>query len=423
MAVDTMVIQDAKLTGYSLTDDYLALRYRQGGRTIYDVILPVAATTTMVARPDPAKPTEGNRRISASHAKGFEMYFRENTDEIIPALYFYALANNSFSFKEMSKPTTGVQIGILSIPKGSRELHILDGQHRVLGFYEAIEDIEAEIAKVQGFISGSRRDENAELEAQHQKTMNSLLSQKSRLMTEHVSVQIAVVNSIQEAQQAFADIAENAQGIKLAIRARFDTRKIVNRAIEDVVNHPLFKGHVDMEQDRVIGTNPNLIGVRHVADLVRIVEVGIAGRIGKAQEKTLDEGRLVENTEEFLNTLVAGFSELAEVADGKLNPADLRQKSLLGSATMLRVLGGVYHNLTDDTEYDASAFFEKLQPLMTAPVAADSIWMKSKEIEGVFTVGSLAPNARNQSIKALTNFITDMATKKEEKKDKKNVAA
>jgi hypothetical protein len=72
----------------------------------------------------------------------------------------------------------------------------------------------------------------------------------------------------------------------------------------------------------------------------------------------------------FLGCITEAFADLAAVADDTLTPQQLRQTSLLGSVGTLRVLAGVYHELSaaevDDEEI--TDFFRRLDRHMIAPV-------------------------------------------------------
>jgi len=207
-------------------------------------------------------------------------------------------------------------------------------------------------------------------------------------------------------KQMFYDIADNALGITSSVRARFDHRKIVNRCVEGVLRHSLLEGRVDLEQDRLGRGNPSFVGAKHVAEIIRTVAVGVDGRIGKRLEDELQEGVLVENTNRFFDTLLAAFPQLAEVADGELEPEVLRKTSLLGSTTMLRVLAGTYHALTEEEwqDEDIAAFFAELEPYTAAPVKEASPWV-SQIPEDIFTPGASAPTARRQDLKRLTETL------------------
>jgi hypothetical protein len=229
--------------------------------------------------------------------------------------------------------------------------------------------------------------------------MNKAEEQRSRLHRERISVQIHIEEELKEFQQMFVDIADNALGIQSAIRTRFDNRKVVNRALDDVLKHALLENRVDLEQDRIGGSSPNLLGAKHVADIIRTVTVGLAGRVGRRQENELREAELVENTNRFLDVLTGGFPALESLIDGSSTPEDLRKTSLLGSTTMLRVLAGVYQELAKDdmSDDEIQEFFSKLAPFMAAPIQNESPWMEA----GVFSSGAMAPKARRQDLEAL----------------------
>jgi hypothetical protein len=107
-----------------------------------------------------------------------------------------------------------------------------------------------------------------------------------------------------------------------------------------------------------------------------------------------------------MDLLVGGFSILDDLVEGKTTPEDVRKTSLLGSATMLRVLAGVYYDLSKDMSDDEiQEFFEKLNPFMSAPIKDGSPWLET----GVFSVGATAPKARRQDMKTLTETIAKWA--------------
>ena len=94
--------------------------------------------------------------------------------------------------------------------------------------------------------------------------------------------------------------------------------------------------------------------------------------------------------------------------------------TMLASTTMLRVLAGVYHDLTtrdprtgyaeDDqpamTRAEVGIFFRDLGPLLRdVPVKRNSIWMDT----GAFIEGGAAPSARHGDIGKLTAALCDWA--------------
>jgi hypothetical protein len=386
-----------QMTGYDTEDRYYASRYQQGGRTVYSIDLSLAQVAATLPRPDPNRLTPGNRRVKDSHARGFGRYIRDNKNWIAPALLLRA--PDIFSF-EVDREVEGTQFGILSLPRLARtDLKILDGQHRILGLYYAVEDVANELEDIRNHLAAARRQQDPDLESHFRESMNKAEEQRSRLHRERISVQIHIEEELKEFQQMFVDIADNALGIQSAIRTRFDNRKVVNRALDDVLKHALLENRVDLEQDRIGGSSPNLLGAKHVADIIRTVTVGLAGRVGRRQENELREAELVENTNRFLDVLTGGFPALESLIDGSSTPEDLRKTSLLGSTTMLRVLAGVYQELAKDdmSDDEIQEFFSKLAPFMAAPIQNESPWMEA----GVFSSGAMAPKARRQDLEAL----------------------
>jgi hypothetical protein len=392
---------EPQMTGYDTEDRYFASRFKQGERIVYSIDLSLAHVAATLPRPDPNRPTPGNRRVRDSHARGFGKYVLENETWIAPALLLRA--PDIFTFK-MQQQVDGMQFGILSVPRLARtELGILDGQHRILGIYYATEEVATQLQDVRNHLAAARRQQDPDLEAHFQTRLVELEQRRNRLSREHISVQIHIEEELTAFEQMFFDIAENALGIQNALRVRFDNRKVVNRALEDALRHSLLTERVDLEQDRVGGASPYLLGAKHVADIVRTVTVGISGRVGRRQETELNEAELVENTNRFLDTLVEAFPDLDHLLEGRITPQDLRNSSLLGSATMLRVLAGVYyelankHSMSDD---EIQEFFSKLAPFMSAPVKQGSPWMEAK----VFSEGAMAPQARGGNLRALTDI-------------------
>jgi len=394
------------LSGYDTHDRYYATRYEQGGRTVYSIDLSLQGAAATLPKPDPAHPTPGNRRVKESHARGFGKYVRENKEWVAPALL---LRSPDIFEYTVTDEIAGTKFGILGIPRLARtDLRILDGQHRILGLHYAVEGIAAELEKERSMTAAAKRDGNVELERHHQQIIRELEAQRDRLSRERISIQIHLEDDLTKYEQMFVDIADNALGITSAIRARFDSRKVVNRSLDDVLKHAVLVGRVDMEQDRIGGASPYLMGAKHVADIIRTVAVGIAGRIGRRQEGELHEAELVEKSNNFFDVMLGAFPDLEKIVDGKMTTEDLRKQSLLGSTTMLRVLAGVFYELAKEiSDDDIRDFFAKLAPHMRAPVGAGSPWMTT----GVFREGAMAPNARRQDLESLTDNIVSWARK------------
>ncbi len=124
----------------------------------------------------------------------------------------------------------------------------------------------------------------------------------------------------------------------------------------------------------------------------------------------------MHRVEQFLDVLVAAFDDLRDIADNRLSPLELRERSMLGSVTMLRVLAAVYHDLTKSdpssgqrawSRADVEDFFRRLTPhLRRIPVTRrDRFWL---DIEA-FVPGGTAPIARQGSTKKLVSAMAGWA--------------
>ena len=400
------------LTGYDPDVRLFATRYQQGNRRVYAVDLSLTQIAGLLPAPNPQKPTEGNRRIKEAHAKAFSDYIREHTDWVAPALVLRA--PDLFKF-EVLQEISGTQFGVISFPRmASTDLRILDGQHRILGIHLAIQGIASDLEKYRSQLAaGKRNGAEPAVIAQFEDQIRTLGEQRLRFDRERTTIQIYVEDDGLAYKQMFFDIADNALGITSSVRARFDSRKVVNRSLEDVMKHALLRGHVDQEQDRIGRNNPNLLGAKHVAEIVRTLAVGIEGRIGRRLEDELREDALVQRSNNFFDALLSAFPALAKVADGEMSADDLRKTSLLGSTTVLRVLAGAYYQLSEVQKFedeDVVEFFAKLAPHTSAPVDKDSIWVKHVP-DDIFVAGASAPRARRQDLKTLRDAIVDWAIK------------
>ena len=398
------------LTGYDPDIRFYANRYRQGERTVFSVDLSLTQIAQLLPAPDPANPTEGNRRIKESHAKAFGDAVWGQPHWVAPALVLRG--PDIFKF-EPRENIGGTEFGVLAFPRlASTDLRILDGQHRILGIHLAIQSIANDLEKARSGLAAAKRtgSEPAVLQ-EFQGKIEQLNAQRERFDRERTTLQIFIEDDQVAYKQMFFDIADNALGITSSVRARFDSRKVVNRSLEDVMKHPLLKGRVDPEQDRMGRGNPDTHGSEAVAEIVRTLAVGIDGRIGRRLEDELREDALVQKTNDFLDALVAAFPPFDDLIDGGVTADELRRTSLLGSTVMLRVLAAVYAELVDRHKFDdedVADFFRKLAPYMPGPVTGTSIWV-ARVRDDVFTPGALAPRSRRQDLKVLRDTLVDWA--------------
>jgi hypothetical protein len=393
-----------EVNGYETDLTYYATRYRQGGRLVYSVDLSLDQVRNLVPKPDPATPTPGNRGIRPAHAQGFADYLREQAGWVAPAMILRSPASYGFTaIREVS----GTEFGTVAIPRLSLDsLRILDGQHRILGIHLAAEGIAADEEKAQRRLDAARRqDPGGSTEHAAREDIGRLRAQSDRLARERISVQIFVESDQAEYQQMFVDIADNALGITASVKSRFDTRKVVNRALETVLDHPLLVDRVDLEADRIGRGSPFLLGAKHVSEIIRSVRVGLDGRVSRNQDKQWSDVEVARQATDFLDVLVQSFTALAAVHDGVITPDTLRKTSLLGSVLTLRVLAGAYHDLRFDhgqSDESIRGYFATLNEHMDGPATPDSLWAAH------FGEGAMAPNGRRQELKAFKQEVVEL---------------
>ncbi|TDB39949.1 MAG: hypothetical protein D9V44_03130 [Actinobacteria bacterium] len=397
-------------SGYETDVRYFAARYAQGGRQVYSFDLSLLQLASTLAKPDPAQVLEGNRRIRISHAEGFSEYLLTRDDWTSPPLLLRA-PSGLLKFEPVDTGIRDVQFGVLSVPRLVQdELRIVDGQHRTLGIHLAWARILKDLDAARSHLAKAQKEHDVNLARHWEKELRRIEEQQERFARERMTVQLVVVDDEDAYKQIFVDIADNALGIPPSVRARFDRRKIVNRCLPDVMKHPLLAGHVDEQQDRISSKTPHLMSAKHVTDLIRVLQVGIQGRVSKLMNENGNEHAIINDSLEFLDVLVASFDDLRGIAEGTVSPAELRRRSLLGSVTMHRVLAGVYRELRNGNGGRApmntgeiERYFRSLS--MTAPVADNSRWYQT----GVFAADAMAPTARGGDMQTLVRAMVEWA--------------
>lgn len=413
MSID---VDAQRLSTTTRVSTYVALCSTQGNRTVYSIRVPLGDLEAILPRPDPEWVDVDNRKVSVRHARDFGFYLTGVTSDfhlrhergapwVAPALLARDCGVCTF------EPVDGGEgaVGYLHVPwarSGEQgRLSIIDGQHRVLGVYLEFERLTNRIYTLDRNLGVAKSAQRvARITAQREAISERVTS----MQHQHIGLDIYVEPDVPRSRQMFVDIADNARGISAAVRSRFDSSKVVNRTLDDIMEHPLLAGRVDLEQDRMTATNPHLLGAKHVADMVKALLVGVSGRIGKSRERELVDNTVVEVAHRFLNVLTGAFTDLAAVAEGILEPAVLRRKSLLGSVGMLRVLAGVYHNLIDEGIDDETIteFFRFVDTHMAAPVAENSLWRTSADTAQCFEYGAVSPIMRIQNLSYLATTLT-----------------
>lgn len=377
----------------STHDVLYASRFKQGGRTVYSLDLSPLQLTALVPRPNPDVPVESNREIRPKHAEEFGDYFIENEAWVIPGIILRTTEPLKFV---VDKDEHSTQFGELHLPRtASFEIYTLDGQHRTLGFFMARDKLAARREQaVEALHAAKRQYDGAEPVHSAEERLAGIDKVIKRFETERFAVQIYVEADPQAYRQMFYDIADNALGITAAVRARFDSRKVINRALPEIVEHPLLKGKLELESDRLPVDSPKFLSYKNVVEIAKNVIKGFYGRMSRNDNLTMQERHITEEVHTFLDSLARSFPQLKSLEIGNVTPEQLRETSLLASPRFLRLLAGVFHELRDPVKKarrpeQIEAFFKKLAPHASAeggPVYEGTIWLEHMP-EGCFTDG------------------------------------
>lgn len=408
-------------TGYALTDDYVAQETKQGGRLHYTVLLPIPQIPATFPIPDPLNPFEDNRGVRVGHAQAFADYVERNESWHAGVLTMRT-QSDIVRFRPLEGGDLGtVRVGILSVPRNARNsFRIVDGQHRILGFKLLIDQLTARRSEARTRLTNARNTgEPQQVLDMLQRDVNEVEGALDRVQRDSIGVDLLIEDDPEQARQVFVDVANNALGITKTVQFRFDARKVVSRATNLILSDPsssqLIENRVDLQLDRVTGNNPNLLGASHLAEIVRVLTVGINGRVSAAQEQTLDERSLANTANRFFDVIAEAFPDLKAIVDGTKTPATLRSTTLVVSTTMLRILAGVFYALSLDgmTDNDILDYMRRLGRHMKAPITAGTPsgdLLIGATTSGAFTNGASAPGARTQQVKELVEVFTEWAT-------------
>lgn len=305
----------------------LAQKISRANSNSYLFALPISIALELLEIPDPAFPFPDNQRVNKKHAMEFGNYWEDHVhDWVVPPLLLDC--PETLTFKQVSTSKPGTELVELTLPKSDREvLRILDGQHRILGWYLKKIDLDARLTDSntsynKAVIAGEKREAAVFLEhiAQIEKTIDRLQNEK---------VSINLIDSLNQKmhQQFFVDIAKNALGINKTVQAKFDSSSIINRVTQSIIkNHPLLQDRIDLEKTSCSGINPNLLTVVNISDITRGTCFGVNRRVTARRENNYQDEVLEANARRFLDIMVKNVPQLQLVVSGSLRSPDFREK-------------------------------------------------------------------------------------------------
>lgn len=390
------------------TNRIIAQRILRRDGDAYLFAAPLTFMLDVLEIPDPNLPFPDNRRVNKKHALDFGNYWEAHEDSwIVPPL----LLDSKRELRVRPVDIDGANSAHveLEIPYNVRgSIRILDGQHRILGWYLKRIELEGRLAEATSTYNKSITSGNTSDARIASDEIDYLMTQLKRFTIEQVAVNIIGALSAEKHQQFFVDIAKNALGINKTVQAKFDSSSIVNRVTRELIlKHELLVHRIDLEKTSCSGTNHNLLTVVNVADIVRHACFGVNTRVTARRESVHKDVELSVVASEFFDVMTAGFAQIKEIQKGHMTPALLREKSLLGSGTIWRCFAGAFHEvcvLIDEKEGSIEVdgvqkvsferMLRKLSTRMNLPI--EKGWFSTRLFP---TRRSKAPHSRTKILK------------------------
>lgn len=376
--------QHAAISGqYAL--EVPAHRFTQGGRYVYS--FPLDLPTLDRLMPDRVderiRQAEGaNRPLTISHAEKIQDYL-EKEDRWLFGTLLLGISPDAVEFQPLQDTSRAVVAGILRILSTS-EVKIFDGQHRRRAIKDALESLSRNRHKQDKFAS---------------------------LQGESVPVMLYAESSIDALRQMFADAAQT-KTIETNTVARFDWREAFNRAAEQLGEISEFLGgRIERERPTVARSSPNIIAINQLAATLKVVEVGIKGRVSQELNNqyltSVDE--LVDRcwawSDEFMPAAREEYDNLLSGDLDNFEIPEMRTRTMAFNATVIRILAGCYHEwLKDNADWKPLADFIRSASL--DPGAVNGTLLVEA---GVVLPGGITPIGRQAQMVAAVDYIVRQA--------------
>jgi hypothetical protein len=293
--------------------------------------------------PDPNQPFEDNRRVKIKHAREFGDYWEnQTTGWISPPI----MLDSEEKLKTTKIEGVSDIVCCIEIPVANNfKLKILDGQHRILGWYLKKLEIKKRLELANSNFNRAVFNNDSNLRLRSKEEIENLEYLQKRMSSEHVGILIISGIDRDIHRQFFVDIAKNALGINKTVQAKFDVSSIVNRVTSNIMeSHELLANRIDTESTKCSGDNENILSVVNLSDIVRHIGFGINKRVTAKKERDYNDDDLYQIAICFFNLMLENFIVLKQVQNETVSARWLRENSLLGSGTIWRCLAGAFHN-------------------------------------------------------------------------------
>jgi hypothetical protein len=389
----------------------IASRIYQGDKISYLFSLPISRALDLL---DPKFPFPDNRRVSKKHAVDFGSYWESHYNSwIIPPLLLDC--QQTLKCEGDSEPSAIPKVVSLHLPEAnSNSLRILDGQHRILGWYLKKLDLDGRLSNAISSYNKCVFRKDLLLAEESQKEIDLIRGQLNRFETEYIPITLFDSLEAKSHQQFFVDIAQNALGINKTVQAKFDSASIINRVTQEVIQkHPLLLDRVDLEKTSCTGKNKNFLTVVNVADITRHLAFGINSRVTRRREDVYTDEDIFHLTFKFFDLMVNNVAQLQALISGEFSAPQIRETSLLGSATIWRCVAGAFFDAcVDANDYEGylsidrgrarkfESMIAELAKTMKLPVNRN--WYATKLFP---SKNSKAPTSRTQDLRAMVSLM------------------
>lgn len=344
-----------------------ALRGKQGDRIYYQANIPNSVLNNFFPINMEPEADRSQRTVDPKHAQEIADYVVDNADNYVLGAITYSMDTEG----EFASSSLHPDIGVLTIPVNA-SMRSLDGQHRRLGLKKAIDE-DPDVAH------------------------------------DTLSVLLYVEPDLLARRQMFSDMNATPKVVAKALNVSFDTRDpFALAAVRLAEEHPMLKGHVEMQAARVKPASANYTSLAGVYDALKRIKHGSVLPRGRAQKQ--DANDLFDLGSKFFDVLdkarpeFAAAAQIAEDYTGDDLVAEmktLRESSILFSTTTLRAIAGAVHDVIELVGFDEGFLIKGLASIDFKPSSPAFIKV------GFVTPPKSTPNARNQEVLAASKVVFD----------------
>ena len=398
------------------TLDFHALRYQQGDRTAFSLMLDLGTLDGLLPEDvDPDQIKDANRRFNRAHSRRIEHYLYDTKEWVLGAI---VLGINSMYCEfvpytlEDGQPSD--TMGELRIPLigGRSSLKILDGQHRRKAIHQVRERLEQEILAERNSLSKNKKSRTSK------KRLQSLETKYLELNNMSIPVMIYLESDIKKLRRMFSDLAKT-RNIDEITKARFDDRNPFNRAAQSLAeleNSDLLRGRVELERSTPPRDSNSLLSLNQLSRCLVILKFGYGARLSRDRLYEVDQNYNalldvgIAWADDFLPSARQEYEDLHSIEIEEDFVSKNRSKHVSFSATVLQLMAACLFEWNEL----GRPWNELADWLCKADFDLDSeecIFLKS----GMLIPGDTSLISRSQNMKATIAYIVEEAAKAKSK--------